>query len=281
LIEIYSKTPDLPEDAMTQSFQALAITSNQILAFDWSISNPTIPLKRSARIILLIVFLSHRHSVVKLTPNPMFDGASTVVQSTREKEIGFEELLNGQDDSLEEEFHQKTHIDELVGSDIEVGDDVKALKSKIKELSKVSTFKLEPGKTVLVFDTNVVLRDLQLIRSLMESMAFPIILPLVVISELDGLCQNERLGASALEALQYLRSKVGKSFQLQTSRGTILSTLAFYSEEWSDKFSTADDVILDACRQHPAVCLITDDINLRLKARTVKVPVLDSIKKLL
>jgi predicted ribonuclease YlaK len=160
-----------------------------------------------------------------------------------------------------------------------------------------------PGYTVLVFDTNILLTSMKLLRDLIEVEAWTIIVPLAVVTELDGLRKNPApLGSSAEDALSYLESAIkthSRHLKIQTSRGNYLRDLSIRSEAIDfagDGLShelarSMDDVILRAVtwqrdhfssrlsivnpgadgRQVPAdaskVVLVTFDRNLRLKAR--------------
>ena len=62
-----------------------------------------------------------------------------------------------------------------------------------------------PGYTVLVVDTNILLSSLSIFASLVESSRWTILVPLAVVTELDGLSNNpSELGAAVWEALSYV-----------------------------------------------------------------------------
>lgn len=94
-----------------------------------------------------------------------------------------------------------------------------------------------PGYTMLVFDTNVLLSSLVLFSRLVESGQWSIIVPLPVVTELDGLSKEPApLGTSAKAAVQYLENKIrshGKhssSLKIQTTKGNYLSDLLIRTE---------------------------------------------------
>lgn len=191
--------------------------------------------------------------------------------------------------------------------------------------------------TRLLFDTNCWVDDFDDIKKIIDS-GWLVIVPLVVITELDGLKTGSvtSLAAKSLQALTYLESKLQSSASrprnliLQTSRGTVLPYLSVRSEDWSsvelledtrteekvvDENSKAcaaalaevaatlanfsvrniDDVLLRCClkNQHiilqrnaakmtetcltgaDVVVLVTHDVNLRLKARTLGITTCD------
>jgi len=80
-----------------------------------------------------------------------------------------------------------------------------------------------PGYTVLVCDTNILLSSLSLVSSLISTLRWTVIVPLAVVTELDGLSNNPtELGATAVAAMSYLMSAVQThsiSFKIQTSQG--------------------------------------------------------------
>ncbi|KAJ2999166.1 hypothetical protein HDV02_003455 [Globomyces sp. JEL0801] len=104
----------------------------------------------------------------------------------------------------------------------------------------------------------------------------------VVVSELDGLCNNEgTLGENAIDCLTFIESNMNLNlFQVMTSKGNPMNSLTVRSETWDDQYESADDVILGIARMIESTCLVTNDVNLRLKARTVGVPVLPSVASL-
>jgi protein SMG6 len=169
------------------------------------------------------------------------------------------------------------------------------------------------GYTVLVFDTNVILSCLAIFRSVVESAFYTAMIPLPVITELDGLSkQPAPLGTQAQEALLFLTTHIrshSRSLKVQTSRGNYLSDLTIRSEDISFSFSNTynptkarnmDDLILRACTfqeehfvdrtailnlsrnvgadvkdQATKVVLLTNDRNLRLRAKAQGVMAVD------
>ncbi|KAK4685352.1 hypothetical protein P7C73_g4803, partial [Tremellales sp. Uapishka_1] len=162
------------------------------------------------------------------------------------------------------------------------------------KLSKKS--QIVPGYTMLVFDTNVLLSSLAFFSKLVEGGQWSIIVPLPVVTELDGISkQPPPLGTSASQAVSYLENRIrthSLTLKIQTSKGNYLSDLLIRTEARSMRGKTMDDLILtiaESQMQHfvdrsdilgmkdlgdvgmgqPAtkVLLITFDRNLRVKAR--------------
>lgn len=145
------------------------------------------------------------------------------------------------------------------------------------------------GYTTLIFDTNVLLSSLSLFSSLVDNALYTLIVPLPVVTELDGISrQPPPLGTAAASAIGYLEQHVKShslALKIQTSKGSYLSDLRVRSEEFGAKgtASTMDDRILDVAvhqldhwrpkqtateqRDGSKVVLVTFDRNLRLKAR--------------
>ncbi|KZS89877.1 hypothetical protein SISNIDRAFT_444548 [Sistotremastrum niveocremeum HHB9708] len=157
-----------------------------------------------------------------------------------------------------------------------------------------------PGYTVLVVDTNILLGSLSSFAALVESERWTVIVPLAVITELDGLsANNNQLGVAAAESIAYISSHArthSVSLKIQTSQGNYLHTLGVRSEDVqfdSDESSwerNMDDLILRAAvwqddhwvdrsnllksekrssetESAAKVVLLSFDRNLRLKAR--------------
>ena len=107
-----------------------------------------------------------------------------------------------------------------------------------------------PGYSILVVDTNVFLRALSMVTTLVESERWTVVIPLAVITELDGLAADHPTAAAASKYIaEHMRSS---GLKVQTSRGNYLSTLNVRSEKVT--FSNApgswertmDDLILKA-----------------------------------
>ncbi|XP_016394645.1 telomerase-binding protein EST1A-like [Sinocyclocheilus rhinocerous] len=163
----------------------------------------------------------------------------------------------------------------------------------------------------LVPDTNGFIDHLDGLRKLLACRTYILVVPLIVITELDGLAKGQVSregvgnGAHARQVQERARSAVmflEKAFESRdpciralTSRGNTLESIAFRSEDTSGQKGNNDDVILSCCLHYcqdkakdfmPAernglvrlrreVVLLTDDRNLRVKALTRNVPVRD------
>ena len=92
-----------------------------------------------------------------------------------------------------------------------------------------------PGFTVLVVDTNIIVTPGDVIAQLIESQRWTVIIPLAVITELDGLRRNDNeLGKEAERAIQFLESRIrshAKYVKVQTSRGNYLNDLSCRCED--------------------------------------------------
>ncbi|KAL1405375.1 hypothetical protein Q8F55_009006 [Vanrija albida] len=161
-----------------------------------------------------------------------------------------------------------------------------------------------PGYTILIFDTNVLLSSLSLFAKVVEGGQWSVIVPLPVVTELDGLSKNPPpLGAEAKAAVSYLEARIrthALCLKIQTSRGNYLTDLLIRAEHldfrapapganlsFNERARTMDDLILNVASfqaEHfvdrsallgstaphdgaTQVLLVTFDRNLRLKAR--------------
>ncbi|CAG8796276.1 28038_t:CDS:2 [Gigaspora margarita] len=164
---------------------------------------------------------------------------------------------------------------------------------------KVSTLpsRIVAGYTTIVIDTNCLVGDLNMVKKIIQSDNWVVVIPLVVITELDGLKLNPPpLGTAASEAIKFLEQALSpsnrmKKLKVQTSKGNYVSGISFSEEfdfgDGEDKKKNLDDLILGICLWHAknhaessfnnhsekesnnkeVVVLLTNDRNLRVKAR--------------
>ncbi|BGP25228.1 nucleotide binding protein, PINc domain protein [Rhodotorula toruloides] len=155
--------------------------------------------------------------------------------------------------------------------------------------------KVFPGYTVLVFDTNVLLTSIKLFSELVAAECWTIIVPLAVVTELDGLKRNSTpLGVAANEVIDYLEQAIrgySRFLKIQTSRGNYLKDLAIRNESIdfrggahssvgdgdlsssNDIARTMDDVILHAAAwQNDHFTNRVALVNPRAIVEKVKVP---------
>ncbi|GAO49865.1 hypothetical protein SAICODRAFT_5582 [Saitoella complicata NRRL Y-17804] len=145
---------------------------------------------------------------------------------------------------------------------------------------------VKPGQTKLIFDTNLLVSNLDLFKLALQTGNWTIIVPLVVITELDGLKNNPPpLGDAARDAIHTIEAALA-AWQLKvlTARGNALTNLSFRSEQLDEGYATTeerrktlDDRIIDAVRAQLAVgptndevekaVLVTGDRNMRVIAK--------------
>ncbi|GAA5837904.1 hypothetical protein JCM11251_004694 [Rhodosporidiobolus azoricus] len=133
--------------------------------------------------------------------------------------------------------------------------------------------KVFPGFTVLVFDTNILLTSIKLFRELIEAECWTVVVPLAVITELDGLKRNPTaLGLAAVEVIDYLEVAIhahSRYLKIQTSRGNYLKDLAIRNESIdfassaasSSSFDPLDPYSVDSASHEHARTM--DDVILR------------------
>ncbi|CAG8773004.1 17714_t:CDS:2, partial [Cetraspora pellucida] len=126
----------------------------------------------------------------------------------------------------------------------------------------------------IVIDTNCLIGDLNMVKKIIQSDNCMVVVLLVIITELDGLKLNPPpLGTAAFEAITYLEQalSLSKKPRVQTSKGNYVSGINFSEEfdfgDGEDKKKRLDDLILGICNNNEAVVLLTNDRNLRVKAR--------------
>ncbi|XP_022794858.1 telomerase-binding protein EST1A-like [Stylophora pistillata] len=183
-------------------------------------------------------------------------------------------------------------------------------KAVIEEHISKPRLMFENYPTYLVPDTNCFVDHLDGVKAIVASQEFTLVVPLIVINELDGLkkdvlldkCDNLQHAQYVLEnarlAIHFLEndfSQRNPQVKTVTSKGTELDTIQFRSEDPSGRKGKGcnDDVILSCCLHYceenfinrlatanqpitiqRKVVLLTDDRNLRVKAYTRNVPVL-------
>ncbi|XP_058267513.1 telomerase-binding protein EST1A isoform X2 [Hemibagrus wyckioides] len=186
-------------------------------------------------------------------------------------------------------------------------------RDKIKAVLQTgSQLELEIRPFYLVPDTNCFIDHLEGLKKLLACGTYILVVPLIVITELDGLAKGQEcrdkdsIGEAAHARLVQECAKAAMAFlekgfearepglRALTSRGNQLESIAFRSEDTSGHKGNNDDVILSCCLHYckdkakdfmPAqrgpvrlqreVVLLTDDRNLRVKALTRNVPVRD------
>ncbi|KAJ8725669.1 hypothetical protein PYW08_003852 [Mythimna loreyi] len=159
---------------------------------------------------------------------------------------------------------------------------------------------VEVRPRLLVPDTNCFIDHLSLLQAIVAAPAQPYTLavPVVVMSELEGLRLSARVGAAARAALGWVGG-AGGALRLATSRGSLLASRACTAEQDAAARATNDDRVLATAlnlhtntatdqdtrgddgrepkvvRRVREVVLLTDDRNLRVKALAAELPTRD------
>lgn len=91
------------------------------------------------------------------------------------------------------------------------------------------------GYTTLVFDTNVLLEAMDIFTALLTSKRWTLVVPLAVVTELDGLrSKADPLGSSASQAIKFLEDAIktyNMNLKVQTSKGNYLRDLNIRRED--------------------------------------------------
>ncbi|CAB3242237.1 unnamed protein product [Arctia plantaginis] len=160
---------------------------------------------------------------------------------------------------------------------------------------------VEVRPRLLVPDTNCFIDHLELLQAVAVAPAQPYTLavPVVVMSELEGLRRCARVGGAARAALGWVSGGAGAALRLATSRGSLLASRAFTAESDAAAGTNDDRVLATALNLHAnlaadadtrgddgresaksvrrvrEVVLLTDDRNLRVKALAAELPTRD------
>ncbi|XP_037869133.1 telomerase-binding protein EST1A isoform X2 [Bombyx mori] len=182
-------------------------------------------------------------------------------------------------------------------------------RQRVQEIlrSDSTSMEVEVRPRWLVPDTNCFIDHLPLLQAVVAapSQPYTLAVPLVVMSELEGLKKCGRVGGMAGAALAWVCVGGGAAgVRLATSRGSLLSSRAFTAERDADRATNDDRVLstalnlhanLVAAQPHPdtetkpeegngdsktnrsvrEVVLLTDDRNLRVKALAAELPTRD------
>nr|XP_035946989.1 telomerase-binding protein EST1A isoform X3 [Halichoerus grypus] len=250
------------------------------------------------------------------------------VPDTMGKEMGSQEgkqLEDEEEDVVIEDFEEDSEAEGSGGED-----DIRELRAKklalarkiaeqqrrqekiqavLEDQSQMRQMELEIRPLFLVPDTNGFIDHLASLARLLESRRYILVVPLIVINELDGLAKGQETDHRAGGYARVVQEKARKSIEFLerrfesrdsclralTSRGNELESIAFRSEDITGQLGNNDDLILSCClhyckdkakdfmptnKEEPIrllreVVLLTDDRNLRVKALTRNVPVRD------
>ncbi|XP_049638003.1 telomerase-binding protein EST1A [Suncus etruscus] len=250
------------------------------------------------------------------------------VPDTMGKEMGSQEgkqLEDEEEDVVIEDFEEESEAEGSGGED-----DIRELRAKklalarkiaeqqrrqekiqavLEDQSQMRQMELEIRPLFLVPDTNGFIDHLASLAQLLESRKYILVVPLIVINELDGLAKGQETDHRAGGYARVVQEKARKSIEFLerrfesrdsclralTSRGNELESIAFRSEDITGQLGNNDDLILSCClhyckdkakdfmptnKEEPIrllreVVLLTDDRNLRVKALTRNVPVRD------
>nr|XP_019046379.1 hypothetical protein I302_05123 [Kwoniella bestiolae CBS 10118]OCF25309.1 hypothetical protein I302_05123 [Kwoniella bestiolae CBS 10118] len=111
--------------------------------------------------------------------------------------------------------------------------------------TKRSSLHVVPGYTMLLFDTNVLVDSLGLFSKVVESGQWSVVVPLPVVTELDGLSKEPgQLGSNSQRSIKYLENTIrthSLTLKIQTSKGNYLSDLLIRTESLSSNSGNSSD----------------------------------------
>ncbi|WWC89258.1 uncharacterized protein L201_004179 [Kwoniella dendrophila CBS 6074] len=127
----------------------------------------------------------------------------------------------------------------------------KSTTSRSKNLKR-SNIHMVPGYTMLLFDTNVLVDSLNLFSKIVESGQWTVIVPLPVVTELDGLSKEPGpLGNNSKLSITYLEKRIktnSLTLKIQTTKGNYLNDLLIRTttnESDTENERTMDDKIIN------------------------------------
>lgn len=131
----------------------------------------------------------------------------------------------------------------------------KALPTEPKRPDKNVRKEIRPGYTILVFDTNLLVSHLELFNRVVEKKEWQIVIPLIVINELDGLKVNPApLGPAASDAVKTIEAALlARKLRVVTQQGNGLTNLTLRSQllvskGTEDGAANIDGFIIDTVR---------------------------------
>jgi rRNA-processing protein FCF1 len=281
---IRNETGILPEDSLyRESLPFILLASSESMKNPWSVYFEFTE-QRKTRIRKLLGYLLHKRISATEITKEVVENSNSVHIKTEFTFEDFDEDVASIEKSLQPP--KNTLFDEIEA--LEESEDVKLLKSRKQVLKssiveKQDRMTLKKEKSVLVFDTNLILGSFEKIQSIIESKAWRIVIPLAVLMEIEGLQGKEayHLSSTATHVVGYIESSFQNNlFTVRTTTGKLVRDLRFRTEEWGKDIRSADDAILETCRSIENACLVTDDRNLRLKATTAGIYSFGTLNKI-
>ncbi|XP_045426944.1 telomerase-binding protein EST1A isoform X4 [Pipistrellus kuhlii] len=135
------------------------------------------------------------------------------------------------------------------------------IQAVLEDHSQMRQMELEIRPLFLVPDTNGFIDHLASLARLLESRKYILVVPLIVINELDGLAKGQETDHRAGGYARVVQEKARKSIEFLerrfesrdsclralTSRGNELESIAFRSEDITGQLGNNDDLILSCC----------------------------------
>ncbi|XP_018574342.1 telomerase-binding protein EST1A isoform X2 [Anoplophora glabripennis] len=238
---------------------------------------------------------------------------------TNNNDILLEDFSGEEDEAEEENVTQDapTEIRSLLTRKVELEKRKRSQELHMQRVKKilsqsVVSVHMEVRPKYLVPDTNCFIDHLDGIRTIAQSHCYTLMVPIVVLSELEGLSRGgkaptpdsrsfldpqhvKKVAESAKNALDFLRNRHA-SVKCVTTKGAIIASTTFSTEDdatWDSSLRNDDKILttcLVLCKSHKdkdqaqvpegeprhlvrEVVLITEDRNLRVKAHARDVPV--------
>ena len=136
----------------------------------------------------------------------------------------------------------------------------------------------------VIIDTNCLISKLDLIKKIIELNKCTIIIPLVVIMELNGLKNNFKKRDNVIFILDYLKENIKKNkIKLQTIKNNFVYNIDYYNQDitFNDKNKNIDDLIIKCCLYNKTKniksYLLTFDKILKIKAKNNNIKIYTEI----
>lgn len=137
----------------------------------------------------------------------------------------------------------------------------------------------------VIIDTNCFIHNLDIINNIIKIKKIDIVIPLVVIKELNGLLRRRDRKKEAHKALKLINSLVYKeNVMFQKKNGVYCIDYKKYEEEiiFDEVVKNLDDIIISLCKINNEVLsgksklfLLTSDLILKIKAESNKILVIN------
>jgi rRNA-processing protein FCF1 len=151
-------------------------------------------------------------------------------------------------------------------------EEIKRLKLEKEKISSAIALVSDASlDRIFVLDTNIIVDYLDTIKTISKMFLIEFAIPSVVVDELIGLTNRVDIGSPIKAFIKDLPP----SFTIMAINGGLSSTLPTSKSTWPNdhRVKSNDDAIIYTACNCPGAVLISDDINMLLKAQANQLPV--------